>query len=165
MRELLDQARVGASSDANIFTTLVQAPGLFRRWLPFGGKLLRGKIPARERELMILRTGWNCGAAYEWAQHAPIALACGLTAEEIDRVVLGPDAEGWAGFDATLLRAADELHRDFRISDATWSELSAVYSTEQLIELPMLVGHYHLVAMTLNSLGVQLDSGLTGFPQ
>ena len=29
----------------------------------------------------------------------------------------------------------------------------------------MLVGHYHLVAMTLNSLGVQLDSGLTGFPQ
>ena len=28
----------------------------------------------------------------------------------------------------------------------------------------MLVGHYHLVAMTLNSLDVQLDEGLSGFP-
>jgi len=165
VRELLDQARLGAGSDANIFTTLVRAPGLFRRWMPFGGKLLRGKIPSRDRELMILRTGWNCGAPYEWAQHAPIALACGLTPEEIDRVALGPDADGWSAFEATLLTATDELHRDFRISDATWLELSATYTIEQLIELPMLVGHYHLVAMTLNSLGVQLDEGLTGFPQ
>jgi alkylhydroperoxidase family enzyme len=164
VRELLDQARVGASSDANIFATLVRAPGLFRRWLPFGGKLLSGRIPARDRELMILRTAWNCGAPYEWAQHARIALGCGLSPEEIGRIVGDPDAAGWAPFDATLLRAADELHRSFRLSDGTWAELSAVYTTEQLIELPMLVGHYHLVAMTLNSLGVQLDEGLTGFP-
>jgi hypothetical protein len=42
--------------DANIFTTLVRAPGLFRRWLPFGGKLLRGKLSGRDRELLILRS-------------------------------------------------------------------------------------------------------------
>ncbi len=75
VRELLDQATVGAAGDANIFATFVRAPGLFRRWLPFGGKLLSGKLPARDRELLILRTGWNCGAEYEWAQHARIALA------------------------------------------------------------------------------------------
>jgi alkylhydroperoxidase family enzyme len=96
IRELLDQAKIGAASDANIFATLVRAPGLFRRWLPFGGKLLSGKIPARDRELMILRTGWNCDAAYEWGQHARIALGCGLSQHEIDRVVLGPDDPGWA---------------------------------------------------------------------
>ena len=59
----------GAASEANIFTTLIRAEGLTRRWLPFGGKLLNGKIPARDRELVILRTGWNCGSEYEWAQH------------------------------------------------------------------------------------------------
>jgi 4-carboxymuconolactone decarboxylase len=165
VRELLDQARIGAAGDANIFTTLARAPGLFRRWLPFGGKLLNGKIPARDRELMILRTGWNCNAPYEWGQHARIARGCDLSPEEIDRVAVGPEAEGWAPFDVTLLRAADELHLDFRLSDATWTQLAAVYSTEQLIEVPMLVGHYHLVAMTLNSLGVELDEGLSGFPQ
>jgi len=164
-RELLDEAVRGAASDANIFATFVQAPGLFRRWLPFGGKLLSGKLPARHRELLILRTGWNCGSEYEWAQHARLALSCDISAEEVDRVVLGPDAGGWGGFEATLLRAADELHSDWIISDATWAALAERYDTQQLIEVPMLVGHYHLVAMTLNTLGVQLDDGLTGFPK
>jgi hypothetical protein len=50
------------------------------------------------------------------------------------------------------------------VSDATWSELADRYDTEQLIEIPMLVGHYHLVAMTLNILGVALDEGIEGFP-
>lgn len=165
MRELLDQSRAGTGPDANIFSTLVRAPGLYRRWIPFGGKLLNGKIPARERELLILRTGWNCHAEYEWAQHALIGVACGLTDDEVRRVAEGPDADGWDEFDAVLLRAADELHEGYSITDETWASLAARYDVQQLIELPMLVGHYHLVAMTLNTLGVQLDEGLSGFPE
>jgi 4-carboxymuconolactone decarboxylase len=160
---LLESVTV-AGAEANIFTTLVRAEGLTRKWLPFGGKLLNGKIPGRDRELLILRTGWNCRAEYEWAQHVPIGLAVGLAQEEIDRVPAGPEAPGWSPFDAALLRAADELHHHWCITDSTWAELTARYDTAQLIELPMLVGHYHMVAMTLNSLGVQLDEGLSGFP-
>lgn len=159
---LLDGFTVGWS-EANIFSTLVRAEGLTRRWLPFGGKLLNGKIPARDRELLILRTGWNCGSEYEWAQHVVIGRAAGLTDEEIRRVPAGP-GEDWSPFDSTLLQAADELHEEWCITDATWAALAAVYDPQQLIELPMLVGHYHMVAMTLNSLGVQLDPGLSGFP-
>lgn len=165
IRELLDQSSSGAESEANIFATLVRAPGLFRRWLPFGGKLLNGKLPARDRELLILRTGWNCRAEYEWAQHVRIALNLGITSNEVERVTLGPDAVGWSPFEATLLRAADELHETSTLSDATWSIIKEKYDTAQLIELPMLVGHYHLVAMTLNTLGVELDGGLSGFPR
>jgi 4-carboxymuconolactone decarboxylase len=164
VRALLDQTRVGTGADANIFATLVRAPGLFRRWLPFGGKLLAGKLPARDREMLILRTGWNCRAEYEWAQHARIALGCGLTADEIGRIAHDPVDDGWSPPDATLLQAADELHVSSTLSDATWSALAGRYDTEQLVELPMLVGHYHLVAMTLNALGVELDDGLDGFP-
>ncbi len=152
-----------AGSEANIFATLVRAEGLTRRWLPFGGKLLNGKIPARDRELLILRTGWNCGSEYEWAQHVVLGRSAGLTEDEILRIPDGPGGE-WAPADSTLLRAADELHNDYSITDTTWHSLSEVYDAAQLIELPMLVGHYHMVAMTLNSLGVQLDPGLTGFP-
>jgi alkylhydroperoxidase family enzyme len=164
VRDLLDQASAGTGSDANIFATFARAPGLFRKWLPFGGKLLNGKIPGRERELLILRTAWNCAAEYEWGQHALIGAACGLSAQEIDRVCAGPDAPGWEPFDALLLRAADELHTLYSITDGTWDRLMEHYDTAQLIELAMLVGHYHLVAMTLNTLGVQLDEELTGFP-
>jgi alkylhydroperoxidase family enzyme len=154
----------GPAGALNIFTTLVRAEGLARKWLPFGGKLLNGKIPARDRELLILRTGWNCGSEYEWAQHVVIGRAAGLTDGEILRIPAGP-GEGWSPFDSILLQAADELHKDWCISDGTWAALADVYDTAQLIELPMLVGHYHMVAMTLISLGVQIDPGLIGFPE
>ena len=158
VRQLLAGVVVGGE-EANIFTTLARHPGLLRNWLPFGGKLFAGRISARERELVILRTGWNCRAEYEWAQHVPMGLAAGLTHEEIDRVREGPDAGGWSADDVLVLTAADELHRDSRIGDKTWSALAARYDEKQLIELPMLVGQYHLVAFALNSLGVEVEPG------
>jgi hypothetical protein len=33
----------------------------------------------------------------------------------------------------------------------------------QLIEVPMLVGQYHIVSFTLNTLGIQREPGLGGF--
>lgn len=148
----------------NIFATLVRHPGLFARWLPFGGKLLAGRLPARDRELLVLRTGWLCGSEYEWAQHVVVGRAAGLGDAEIARVAEGPAAEGWDAFDAVLLTAADELHADSCVTDATWAALAQRYDERQLVEVPMVVGHYHLVSMTLNSLGVPLEDGATRFP-
>jgi 4-carboxymuconolactone decarboxylase len=161
-RALLGEVAVSGPA-TNIFTTLVRHPGLFRRWLPFGGKLLTGHLPARDRELLILRTGWLCQAEYEWGQHVPLGREAGLSDGEIDRITAGPDDPAWSQADATLLRAADELHDDACIADATWAALAQTYDERQLIEIPMLVGHYHLVAFTLNSLGVQLEPGVAGF--
>jgi alkylhydroperoxidase family enzyme len=163
-RELLEQVMQLTTGASNIFATLVRHPGLFRHWLPFGGKLLVGKLPARERELLILRTAWNCRSEYEWGQHVVIARAAGVTDDEIARVPAGADAAGWDDFDRTLMRAADELHRDACIGDATWSALSARYDERQLIEVPMLVGHYHMVGFALNTFGVELEEGVPGFP-
>jgi alkylhydroperoxidase family enzyme len=152
--------------DNNIFATLARHPDLFRAWLPFGGFLLtRGVLPERERELLILRTGHNCGSAYEWGQHVRIGEAAGLTREEIMRVAAGPDAHGWSSDDAALLRAADELHSDAKISEAMWGRLGQRFEEAALIEIAMLVGHYHMVAFALNSLEVELDEGLEGLPE
>ena len=150
----------------NIFPTLARHEGLFRAWLPFGGFLLgRGVLGARERELLILRTGCNCSSDYEWGQHARIAESIGIAPEEIGRVAKGPDADGWSPADATLLRAADELHADAKISEPTWAKLAERYDERALIEIAMLVGHYHMVAFALNSTGVELDEGLEGLPR
>src|SRR4051812_858743 len=103
--------------DNNIFPTLARHAELFRAWLPFGGFLLgRGVLPARARELLILRTGANCSSDYEWGQHVRLAESLGLLRDEILRIAEGPDAPGWAPADATLLRAADELHAQSKIS-------------------------------------------------
>jgi 4-carboxymuconolactone decarboxylase len=149
----------------NIFPTFAQHPDLFRAWLPFDGFLLTaGKLRGRDRELLILRTAVLCNSSYEWGQHVRISLAGGIDRQTIDRVLEGPDAEGWSSHDSALLRAADELHQDARISDPTWGTLAETYDAEQLIEATMVVGHYHMLAFALNSFGVELDEGLEPLP-
>lgn len=165
-RELLARVDVaGPMGEANIFTTLVRAPSVFRRWLSFGGALLGGAVPARDRELLILRTAVNCVAPYEWGQHVRLGGLAGLSDEEIARVAAGPDAPGWHAEDAVLLRVADELHATSTLSDELYGSLAQRYDDEQLIEVLMLVGHYHLVAMTLNALRVANDEGLAPLPR
>ena len=149
----------------NIFPTLARHPDLFQAWLPFGGHLLTaGKLSGRDRELLILRTAVRCESSYEWGQHVRISLAGGIDRETIDRVPEGPGAAGWSENEVALLRAADELHDDSRISDATWESLARTYDVEQMIEIVMVVGHYHMVAFALNSAGVELDEGLEPLP-
>ncbi len=162
-RELLSGVVVPGGT-TNIFATLVRHPGLFRKWMPFGGKLLNGKVPARERELAVLRVGWLCRADYEWGQHVPIGRRAGLTDAEIARIPMGPEADGWSDLDRAVLSATDELHRDSTISDATWHRLAQDFDEKQLIELVMVIGHYHLVSYALNSLGVEREDGVVGLP-
>lgn len=166
-RELLSTL-VGSDdgTEMNIFTTIARHPRLLRRWTAFGGVLLlRGELPPRDRELLILRTAWHCRTDYEWGHHVEIGRAAGLTDDEIARVPRPLHEAGWSSDDAMLLRTADELHETSTITDATWHALAARYSDAQLIELCMVVGQYHLVAFTLNSLGVQREPGIVGLPQ
>ena len=163
--ELLAGLRRPDGTELNIFATLAHHPKLLKRWSAFGGVLLYGgRLPARDRELLILRTAWSCRAHYEWGQHVGIALAAGVTEDEVARAAAGPDTDGWSPEDACLLRAADELHTANRISDATWADLAARYDEQQLIEVCMVVGQYHLVAFTLSSLGVVPEPGLPEMP-
>lgn len=158
-------ARVSSGRASNLYTTLVRHPDLLKRWLVFASHLLGAStLPARARELVILRTGYRCKSDYEWGQHAYIARLVGISDEEIRRVVEGPNAPEWDPFDATLLRAADELHDDHCISDATWAALSARYDEKQLIDLVFTVGQYTLVSMVLNTLGIQGEDGVEGIP-
>jgi len=155
----------GGDDDMNLFATLARHPRLLKRWSAFGGVLLfGGTLSDRDRELLILRTAANTGADYEWGHHQVLAELAGLSPEEVARVLSGPDAEGWSSHDVALLRAADELHRSAVISDDTWAALTSTFDEQQLIEVPMVVGQYHLVAFTLRSLGVEREDGFEGIP-
>jgi alkylhydroperoxidase family enzyme len=145
----------------NIFGALANHPAMLKRWLVFAAHVLsKSTLPARDRELLILRTGWNCRSRYEWGQHVLIALRCDISEAEIEAVKAGPSDPAWSAFDRQLLTAADELHRDSVVSDATWAALAGRYTAEQLLDTIAAVGNYHIVAMFLNSLQVPLDPGV-----
>jgi len=145
----------------NIFGTLAQHPDLLRRWMPLAGHVMsKNSLSPRHRELLILRTGHRCASLYEFSQHAQIALDCDMSADEV-MAVRGPvDDSRWNPIERSLLRAADELHDDQRISDATWAELAAAFDDRGLIDIVFTVGQYTMVAMFLNTSGVHLDPGV-----
>jgi alkylhydroperoxidase family enzyme len=148
--------RVTHTEPHRIFTTLARHRQLFRRWLPLGDMLLlRGDLPRSDAELLVLRTAWNCGCWYEWVQHAGLAPSHGLTKANVDAIPDWRSAGTWSARQRHMLEAVDELHRDRVITDATWALLAAELRETELIELCFVVGHYEMLAMTLNSLGVR----------
>jgi alkylhydroperoxidase family enzyme len=139
-----------------VLTTLARHRRLFRRWLPFAAGLIRGtEMPRGDVELVILRTAWNCASWYEWAHHVALASAAGLDPSTPGRVIEGAGAEGWSPRQRALLLGTDELHELRVISDATWELLAGELREQELLELCFVVGHYEMLAMALNSLGVE----------
>lgn len=122
-------------------------------------------LPKRDKELAILRTGWLCKAEYEFGQHTTIGKRAGLTDEDVLRVTLGPEAEGWTPHESALLRAVDELLNDHKVSDQTWAVMSETYDDCQLMDFLVVVGRYWTVSALANSVGIQREPGTPGFPQ
>jgi alkylhydroperoxidase family enzyme len=163
--EQLEKNRIGGRV-LNIFRTLAHHPDLLRRWTVFAGHVLRkSTLPPRERELVVLRTGWRCSSEYEWGQHVLIGKRDGLDDEDLRRIAEGPGSAGISERDALLLRATDELVDDARISDPTWAALADTYDTQQLIDLVFAVGQYTLVSMALNTFEVERDPGVPSFEE
>ena len=149
----------------NIFRTLQHHPTLSEAWSGFGRYILaESTLPPRHREMTMLRIGWLCQSDYEFGQHARIARGVGMTDAEILAITRGPDDPAWDAFESALLRGVDELHAEALLSDATWASLSERYSVQQMIDYIFTVGQYNLVSMALNSLGVEREPGVEGFP-
>jgi alkylhydroperoxidase family enzyme len=142
-----------------IFTTLGRNRGLFWGWLHFAGRLMPGgRLPRRETELVILRVAHLCHSAYESSHHERLGRRAGLTPDEVARVRRGAEDAAWSPRERLLLATADELVRDRDLSDAGWTALRAELDEREALELLLLVGHYTMLATTLNALRLQPDA-------
>ena len=157
--------KVGGGKILNIFRTLAHAPKALTAFLGWGNYILskRNALSPRDRELVILRTGYNCRSGYEWTQHKRIGLDCGLSEDEIARIKTGPDAEGWNDLDRAMLRATDDLTGNHFVTDASWNALAPLGDKGRM-DLVMTVGQYTQVSMILNSFGIQVEDGWTVDP-
>lgn len=155
-----------AGTPLNIFGTIAHHPRVLKRFMNFAGLFLnKGVLPPREREIVILRVGWNCQAVYEFGQHTVIGERVGLTMTEITALTKAVDDHDWNDRDRALIQMADELCADNCVSEATWKLLSADWKEDELIELVMVAGTYRMVSGFLNTMGVELDADTPGWPE
>jgi 4-carboxymuconolactone decarboxylase len=157
---LLAKTTVGGGRPQAIFRTLAHHPELLRRTNALGGLFMRSKLVApRDREIVIVRTAWRTGSAYEFAQHRVIAERAGLSAEEVAALAGGAPAT-WSTRDQVLIDLVDDLCDGDSVEPATWDALIAVHEVDAALELLILVGFYRLLAGYLNAVGVVPDPGL-----
>jgi alkylhydroperoxidase family enzyme len=156
--EFTDQqkALVGEWHHLNFSRVLVQHPGMYRVFLPFLDKVIRGSnLPPRDREILCLRTLALGGDVYEAHHHVTIARKAGMTEAEIEAARTGGAALGQ--FDQCLMRAAEEMVRQQCVTDPTWACLAERYSREQLMETVFVVGCYTIMAMITRSFGMEVE--------
>jgi alkylhydroperoxidase family enzyme len=138
--------------------TLRQHPAMAAQWSANSTYVLseeRSGLTRYERELLILRTGWNAQAVYEWAKHVgSVGLAREQGLEPL-WIAQGKDARGWNDNERALIDATDEMYRDTMIADETWTALGEGYDTHRMMSIVATVARYRKVSMTLNALGVQ----------
>lgn len=156
LKALLPPERANARDAGNVLATLVRHPDLTRAYLRFNAYLLMDStLSARVREIAVLRIVQRCGCDYLWSHHVPIAQRAGLTPAEIDAI---RDDGLTQELDRLVVRAVDELDGRTEISDATWAELGRHFDDRQRMDLVFTVGGYSLLAMAVNTFGIQEES-------
>ena len=138
--------------------TLRRHPAMADRWYANPRYVLdpeQSRLTPHDRELVILRTGWNAQAVYEWAKHVGSVGRARDHGLEPRWIAQGQDAPGWNARERLLIDAADEMYTDTTISDETWAALAEHYDTHQLVSIAATAARYRKVSMTLNALGVQ----------
>jgi alkylhydroperoxidase family enzyme len=148
-----------------LFRTLAVNERVFGRVMA-GGLLDRGSITMREREIVIDRTTWRCGSEYEWGVHvAFFGARVGFGEDEVRGLCTDdPDATSFAPREKLLLRLCDELHRSATVEDGLWAELAREFTNEQLIELVVLAGLYHVISFATNAFGLAPEPFGARFP-
>jgi len=159
-------ARQVRAPEMHLFTTLGQRQLLFWTWSIYSGRLLRGRLPTVDTELVILRVGHLRACEYELQHHRRMARKAGLDADTQAAIFAWPDAA--AGSEAgpgaltdrqqTLLKATDEFVTDRTITDATWQQLASHLDRRQLIEFCLLASQYDGLAATMSALEIPLDN-------
>jgi len=155
------KALVGPWTNMKFSTVVVRSPSLYKAFVPLIEKVVaRTCLPARDRQVLCLRTLTLGNDVYEVTHHELISRSAGLSDAEIAAMRAGT-GDALTGFDKVLIEAAEQLVREQYIDDETWQALADRYSQEQLMEVVVLVGTYLTMAMVTRNYGIPLEDDET----
>ena len=154
-------ARTIRAPEMHLFTTLGQRRLLFWAFAFYGARLLRGRLPQVDTELVILRVAHLRGSEYELQHHRWMGRRRGLDDQTQELIFAWPNTSANAGGltdrQQTLLRATDEFILNRTIGDEVYQQLSHHLDRRQLIEFCLLAGQYDGLAATMSALQIPLD--------
>ena len=160
--------RAATMEPLKLFRTLARHLPLAEAMLPLGRYLLsrRLSVDAHDREVVIERVCARCGSEYEWGVHAVVfGAAAGLSDAQLQATAIGGCTDpAWNERERLLVRLVDELHDTGHVSKELWSGLASLWSAEQLLDLLVLAGWYHVICYVTNGALVPHEDWQAHFP-
>ena len=116
-------------------------------------------------ELVILITAREWTQDYEWYVHAPIAAKVGIKPEIIAAIRDGRRPDGMTDDETIVYDFSTELHRNKRVSDATFARAEKRFGKPGVVDLTGVTAYYTLLAMQLNAAEYPAPADATKLPR
>jgi 4-carboxymuconolactone decarboxylase len=133
------------------FVPLLRSPSLLDRVAKVGEYLrFESVLGAQVREFTMCIVARHAGNQFEWAMHAPLAIAAGVSATAVESLRQGArPKELTAELEAVLDFAAELLHTH-GVSEPAYQAVLARLGEQGLVELATLIGYFLMVSWVMN---------------
>jgi 4-carboxymuconolactone decarboxylase len=133
------------------FEPLMHSPQVMTQARAMGDYLrYKSAIGTTLSELVILVTAREWTQDYEWYVHYPIALKVGIKPAIADAIADGRRPVGMSDDEESVYDFSIELHRNKRVSDATFARVEKRFGKQGVVDLTGVNAYYALLAMQLN---------------
>jgi alkylhydroperoxidase family enzyme len=142
----------------NLYKVLANQPPALAAFLEMS-RYVRGgsSLDAGLRELAILATAYELEQPYEVSHHTEAALRAGVPPGKVAAVAPGGPLDSLTPAERCAVEFARQVAHTRSCDDATFQRLQSLFSTEQIMDLVLTTGWYHLCAVVLGSLQVELE--------
>jgi alkylhydroperoxidase family enzyme len=166
---VLERFRAEGREPIALYRALANTPVLLRSYSVLARSLRHDSTSERRlRELVILRMALLTGSAYEWSHHRPMAIAAGVSNEQIGALSAWEESALFDENERAALRCADAVH-DLEVTDDAFAELEGAVGRAGAVEIVLTASFYEAVARLVQGLGVEVEpeyrANLDGFEQ
>lgn len=142
----------------NLDRQLLHSAPLARGWNACMGAI-RGetRLSGALRELVILRVAVLNRAPYEFAQHAPVGLAEGLTQAQIDALAAWQASTLFDERARDALAYCDAMTLQVQVPQALFDAVRRHLDEREMVELTATIAAYNMVSRFLEALQIEIE--------
>jgi alkylhydroperoxidase family enzyme len=143
----------------NVYKLLLHSPALAQTWFNHNDAVRwQTKLPARLREIVIIRIAHLNGTGYVLAQHVPaLAAAAGLTAAGCDALKDWRPTGLFNPPERAALAYAEAMTLATAVPDGVFADVRRHFDDREIVELSVLIGTYIMHNRVMNALAIDLE--------
>ncbi|MBV6272614.1 carboxymuconolactone decarboxylase family protein [Alcaligenaceae bacterium CGII-47] len=158
VRPLVERIVAERGSVLHLYQMLLHSAPVAQGWLNhLTGIRQQTVLPGDIREMVIMRIAYLNRAPYEADQHAPIALAQGLSQGQLDALRAGPLDKVFNARDQAVLAYTDAMTLDVQVADDIFAAVKGYFDARELVELTATIATYNMVSRFLEALHIHSD--------